>query len=150
MKQIAIAILLALGLALNACGGGFIAVSAVDGNWTATLISTDGAPAFGFTSSFIQNDGSSTIIITSLRFTPATPCFSSPTNQTGAFVLGGNSSGTMAGSFAMTVSTTFSTAQNNVLTLQGSENGNTISGTWMLTGMQSGCTGSGNFTLTRL
>ncbi len=150
MKQIAVAMLLALGLTLSACGGGTTSANVINGNWTATLTNPNGAPTFAFTTSLSQNSGSSSVNVTNLSFTTATACFSSPTSQTGSFVLAGNFNGDVTGAFAMTVSTMFSTAQNNVLTLQGSENNNTISGTWTLTGVQSGCTGSGNFTIIKM
>jgi hypothetical protein len=55
----------------------------------------------------------------------------------------------VTGAFGMTISTMFPGTQ-NVVTLQGKVNNNTILGAWTLTGAQSGCTGSGNFTLTKM
>jgi len=45
---------------------------------------------------------------------------------------------------------TSATPSGNTLTLQGTVNNNAITGTWTLTGLTPGCTGSGNFTLTRM
>lgn len=151
MKQASIAMLLALGLTLGACGGGGMGSNSgnVNGNWTATLTNPDGTPAFAFTTSLSQNSGNSTVNVTSLSFSTSTPCFDSQTSETGSFVLSGNFNGNVAGAFGMTISTMFPGTQ-NMLTLQGNANNNTISGTWTLTGAQSGCTGSGSFTLTKV
>lgn len=65
------------------------------------------------------------------------------------YSLSGNFNGNVTGAFGMTISTMFPGTQ-NVLTLQGNVNNNTISGMWTLTGVQSGCTGSGNFTFTKM
>jgi len=87
--------------------------------------------------------------VTKLSFSTATPCLDSPTTESGSFTLSGNFNGNVTGAFGMTISTMFPGTQ-NVLSLQGNVNDNTISGTWNLTGVQSGCTGSGNFTLTKM
>ena len=151
MRQIAVAVLLTLGLMLSACGGGSNSDNSgnVSGNWMATLTNPSGTPAFAFTTSFSQNSGSSTVNVTNLTFTTATPCFNSPTSETGSFMLSGNFNGNVTGGFGMSISTMVPASQ-TVLTLQGNVNNNTISGTWTLTGVQSGCTGSGTFTLTKM
>jgi len=149
MKQTAIVVLLPLVLMLGACGGGNSTSGNVSGNWAATLTNPDSTPAFAFTTSFSQNSGSSTVTVTNLSFTSSSPCFSSNTTETGSFTLSGNFNGNVTGAFGMTISTMFPGTE-NVLTLQGNVNNNTISGTWNLTGAQSGCTGSGNFTLTKM
>jgi hypothetical protein len=149
MKQIVIAVLLGLGCTLGACGGGGGASGNVTGNWAATLTNPDGTAAFMFTTSLSQNSGSSTVNVTKLTFSTSTPCFDSPTTETGSFTLGGNFNGNVTGAFGMTISTMFPGTQ-NVLALQGNVNNNTISGTWTLTVAGSGCTGSGNFTLAKM
>jgi hypothetical protein len=149
MKQIAIATVLALGFMLTACGGGGGASGNVTGNWAATLTNPDGTAAFSFTTSLNQNSGSSTVNVIKLTFSTSAPCFNSPTTETGSFTLSGNFNGNVTGAFGMTISTMFPGNQ-NVLALQGNVNNNTISGTWTLTGAGSGCTGSGNFTLTKM
>jgi len=65
----------------------------------------------------------------------------------GSFTLGGNFNGNASGKFGMTVQSSMPTG--NSLTLSGAVSGNTISGTWTLTG-SSGCTGSGSFTMTKM
>jgi len=149
MKQLGIAMLFVLGLMLSACGGGSSNNSngSVSGNWTASLSNPDGGPAFAFTMSLSQNSGT-VVSVTNLTFTTATPCFVSGGSATGSFILSGNFNGNVTGSFQLTVQS--GTPSGNVLALQGTVNNNVISGTWALTGVTSGCTGSGNFTVTKM
>ena len=146
MKQIGIAMLVGLGLMLSACGGGH-SNSTVSGNWTASLSNPDGTPAFAFTTSLYQNSGT-VVSVTTLGFNTATPCFASGGSATGSFILSGNFNGNVTGGFQLTVQS--GTPSGNVLALQGAVNNNVISGTWTLTGVTSGCTGSGNFTMTKM
>jgi hypothetical protein len=144
MKQFGIAMVMAVGLILVACGGGNSSGSNnVTGNWTATLTGTQDLT---FTTS-LQSNGSS-VTGTNLSFTSSTPCFTSGGSQTGSFVLSGNFNGNITGTFQLTI--TSGTPPGNTLTLQqGMVSNNTISGTWTLTGT-GGCTGAGTFTLTRM
>jgi hypothetical protein len=145
MKQVGISIVMAVGLILAACGGGSSSTSnTLTGNWTATLTGTQDLT---FTTSLSQSNGT-TVTGTNLSFTTSTPCFTSGGSQTGSFVLSGNFNGNITGAFQLII--TSGTPSGNTLTLQGSVNNNTITGTWNLTGVTSGCTGSGNFTLTRM
>lgn len=146
LKQIAVVVLVALGLTLSGCGKGS---GNINGNWTASLISPPGGtPVFGFSTALTQGGGGA-LTFTSFTFTTSGTCFASgPFAETGSVSLSGNYSGGVTGSFAMTVSTIFPAATNNVLTLMGNVNGNTITGTWTVAG-QTGCSGSGTFTATR-
>ncbi len=144
MKQFGIAVVLAVGLILAACGGSSSASDTVNGNWTATLTGTQDLT---FTTSFTQSNGS-TVTGTNLTFTTSTPCFTSGGSQTGSFVLSGNFNGNITGGFQLTI--TSGTPSGNTLVLQGTVNNNTITGTWTLTGLTSGCSGLGNFTLTKM
>jgi hypothetical protein len=150
MKQVVWAMLVALGLMLGGCGGGGSSSSGnINGNWTATLTNSDGSPAFAFTTSFTQGSGTS-VSVTGFTFTTNSSCFASQTSETGTFALTGNFNGDVRGTFGLVISTMFPPPQtNNVLTLQGTVNNNTISGTWVLTGV-SGCTGNGSFTITKM
>jgi hypothetical protein len=149
MKQFGIAVVMAVGLILLACGGGSSSTSnTVTGNWTATLTNSDGTPAFAFTTSLTQSNGTATVTGTNLSFTTSTSCFTSGGSQTGSFVLSGNFNGNIIGAFQLTV--TSGTPSGNTLVLQGTVNNNTITGTWNLTGSTQGCTGNGTFTLTRM
>lgn len=145
-KQIAIAMLVALGLVLSGCGGGSSSANTVAGNWTATLTDTDGTQAFALTTSLTQS--SSTLVTgTNLVFTTSTSCFTSGGSETGSFVLSENLNGNMVGTFQLTIES--GTPSGNTLVLNGTVNNNMISGTWTLTGT-GGCTGSGNFTMTKM
>ena len=149
MKPFKIAIILALGLALAACGGGnSSSLGTVTGNWTATLTNTDGTPAFGLTTSLTQSNGTETVTGTNLNFTTSNACFTSGGSQTGSFALSGNFNGNITGVFQLTI--TSGTPSGNTLVLQGNVNNNAISGTWTLTGVTSGCTGNGTFTMTKM
>jgi hypothetical protein len=143
MKQFGIAAVLGLGLILAACGGGNSGNSGtVAGNWTATLTGTED---FSFTTSLTQSSGT-VVSGTNLSFT-SNACFSSGGSQTGSFVLNGTN-GSVTGAFQLTIMS--GTPSGNTLVLQGTVTDNTIAGTWNLTGLTSGCTGSGNFTMTRM
>ena len=144
MKLSAIALLLSLFVTLAACGGGSHPGN-INGNWTATLTNPNGDTAFAFTTNFVQGSGSNLNIVR-FQFTTSGSCFSGPTSETGSFSLGGDFNGNVTGQFGMTISTMFP-SNNNVLTLQGAVSGNTITGTWTLTGVP-GCTGNGTFSMT--
>jgi hypothetical protein len=149
MKKIGIAMVLALGLALAACGGGSSNNSGnVTGNWTAMLTNTDGTLALSFTTSLTQGSGTATVTGTNLSFNPSSPCFTSGGTQTGSFLLNGNVNGGTMGGFQLTI--TSATPPGNTLTLQGTVTNNTIAGQWNLSGVTSGCTGNGNFTITKM
>lgn len=149
MRHFSIVMISVLGLMLGACGGGSGNgnSSNVNGSWTASLMNADGTPAFSFTTALSQSN-STVISGTNLSFTTATPCFSSGGSATGGFTLTGTAGGMTTGNFELTVQS--GTPSGNVLTLQGTDNNNTISGTWALTGVTSGCTGSGTFTMAKM
>ncbi len=134
----------------TACGGGNSQTNnTVTGSWTAALSNPDGSPALAFTTSLKQNSGSSTVSVNNLSFTTSEGCFPGSSTATGAFVLSGDFNGQTKGSFQLTVQSG-TTMSGNLLTLQGSVNNNTVSGTWTLTGVTSGCAGSGNFTMNKM
>ena len=121
MKQFGIVFFLAIALILTACGGGSSSSNTLTGNWTATLTNTDQTPAFVFTTSLTQSNGS-TVTGTNLTFTTSTGCFTSAASQTGSFILSGNFNGNMTGTFQLTI--TSATPSGNTLTLQGTVNNN--------------------------
>ncbi len=144
-KQIAMIVFLALGLTMCGCGSSKSSGD-INGTWTVTLTNTNGSPAYAFQTTFTQGSGS-TFSVTNFTFTSAGPCFASyQASETGSFGLMGNLNGNITGTFEMIITTMFPGATNNVLTLQGTVNGNTISGTWTLTGL-TGCSGNGKFTM---
>jgi hypothetical protein len=141
-------VLLVLGLTMSGCGSGNSSPGSgnINGTWTATLTNTGGSPIYTFSTSFTQGTGS-TLNITNFTFTSTGPCFASyQTSETGSFGLMGNFNGNVTGTFDMTITTMFPGATNNVLTLQGTVTGSTISGNWTLMG-GTGCSGNGTFTI---
>jgi hypothetical protein len=144
MRRVSLAFLFSLLLGLVACGSG--SSDTINGNWSASLTNPDGSPAFSFSTTLNQNNGT-TITGTNLTFSTTTPCFSSVHSETGGFTLTGNTSGSVTGAFELTVQS--GTPSGNVLTMSGTVAHNTITGTWTLSGVTSGCTGSGNFTMTK-
>jgi hypothetical protein len=143
LKQLGVVVVCLLGLMLPGCGKGS---GNVNGNWTATLISPpDTTPVFAFSTTLTQGSGGS-LGFTNFTFTTAGTCFAGgQTTETGSVSLSGNYNGNVSGSFAATISTMFTGATNNVLTLTGTVKGNTIAGTWTLAG-GTGCSGNGAFT----
>jgi hypothetical protein len=143
-----LSILLGLALVLVGCGNSSpTGAGSINGNWSATLTNTDSSPAFAFTTTFTQMTGS-TVNVTHLTFTTTSPCFVSGETETASFVLSGNFSGSVSGGFQLTVKS--GSPGGNTLALQGTVQNNTIVGTWTLAGISSGCTGSGNFVVTRM
>lgn len=148
MNRRVIAVLLGLTLVLGGCGNGNSPNAGnVNGNWSATLTNTDSTPAFAFTTTFTQMSGSS-VNVTNLTFTTASPCFVSGESETASFTLGGNFSGNVTGAFQLAIKS--GNPSGDTLTLQGTVHNNTITGTWTLVGISSGCTGSGNFVVTKM
>ena len=148
MKRVTPAILLGLALVLVGCGNSNSANTGdINGNWTATLTNTDSTPAFAFTTTFTQMTGTS-VSVTNFSFTTSSPCFVSGETETASFILSGNLSGSVTGAFQFAV--TSGNPGGNTLTLQGTVKNNTIIGTWTLVGLSSGCSGSGNFVVTKM
>lgn len=146
MKHFFVAILLVIGLGLAGCGTNSNNPANINGKWNATLLSSNNTTSFAFgTSLNVNADGSAAV--TNFNFTTNSPCFASGETESGSFTLSGNFSGQVNGSFGMTVKSGSPTG--NTLTLNGTAQGNTIAGTWSLTG-SSGCTGSGTFTMTKM
>jgi hypothetical protein len=146
MKQFGIVFVLLIGLALVGCGSNSSNASNVNGTWNATLVSGGNTTVFAFGTSLAENsDGS--LSVTNFKFTTNSPCFVSGETETGSFTLSGNFNGNVNGSFGMNVLS--GDPSGNTLALNGTANGNTISGTWTLTG-SGGCTGNGSFTMTKM
>lgn len=136
-----------MALIMSGCGSsnGGNGSGNINGTWMATLNDANGSPVYTFSTTFTQGSGSS-LSVTNFNFTSTGPCFASDqTSETGSFALMGNFNGNVTGTFEMTITTMFP-GTNNVLTLQGTVTGNTISGNWTLTG-GTGCTGNGTFTI---
>jgi hypothetical protein len=147
MRAIAIVSIILSGLLLSSCGGGNSNPGTINGNWTAALTNSDGSPAFNFTTTFTQTSGTG-VSVTNFNFTTTSPCFVSGATETGTFALSGDFSGNVTGQFGLVIQS--GNPSGNTLTLQGKVNTNTITGTWTLAGLTSGCTGSGNFTMNKM
>ena len=149
MRYFSFAVLLVLGLTLSGCGDSNSSTGTVNGNWSAALSNPDGTPAFMFTTTLNQSSNSSSLTVTNFTFSTTGGCFTGQTTQSGSFAFSGDFNGNVTGAFSMTISTVSAVPPNDVLTLQGTVNGGTISGNWTLTG-QAGCSGSGTFSMTQM
>jgi hypothetical protein len=145
MKKFAVAMLLVVGLMLSGCGSNSKS-GTINGNWTATLTDMNGVQVFAFTTS-VTESSNGTLTISNFSFSTNSSCFVSGETESGTFALSGNFNGNVTGTFGMNVQS--GSPSGNVLTLSGTASGNTITGTWSLTG-GTGCSGSGNFTMTRM
>jgi hypothetical protein len=146
MRSLAITLLLGLGLTLAGCGSDKQSGN-INGNWTATLTDTSGAQMLAFSTSLQATGNSGTVTINNFHFSTNSVCFVSDETESGTFALTGNFNGNVSGQFGMSVLS--GSPGGNSLTLTGTVSGNTMSGTWILAG-SSGCTGNGNFTMTRM
>jgi hypothetical protein len=120
--------------------------SNINGNWTASLIDTHGNQVLAFNTTITESSNSS-LSISHFSFSTNSECFVSGETESGTFALSGDFNGNVTGKFGMNV-VSGSPGGNN-LTLTGTVNGNTITGTWSLTGSPT-CTGNGTFTMTRM
>jgi len=148
MKKAGTILVLGTVLLLAACGNSGSSGN-INGNWTAALTNAgaSGSPAFAFNVTLLQTAGSS-LSITNLHFTTTSLCFGPGAIATGGFTLSGTLNGVTSGGFQMTIQSASGVGGND-LTLQGTVQNNTITGTWTLTGGTSGCTGSGSFTMNK-
>lgn len=145
LRGVGLAVLLGAASLMVGCGSGSNSGN-INGNWTATLTDPSGGTQFAFTTSLTQESGTSVNVV-NFNFTTSGSCFASATTETGSFTLAGDFNGNITGQLGLTI-TTNSLSPNNVLSLQGSVNGNKVTGTWSLTGA-TGCSGNGGFTMTK-
>jgi hypothetical protein len=146
MLRIGIVALLALGFMLSGCGSN--SPQTLNGNWAAAL---SGTQSFSFSATLEQGSGTD-VTVTNLALTSPMPCFNSSfAPESAAYTSSGVVNGNITGPFNLTITTLFPAQNQNMLVLQGNVNGQTITGTWNLTGgVSTGCsTGSGNFTMTK-
>jgi hypothetical protein len=133
---------------LTACGSNTVP-KVIDGIWNANLLNSNSTMAYTFQTTLNQDTGSAVKVIR-FDFTSDAPCFTTPMGQTATFSATGHSREFQTGPFSMNIETAMGTMVENVLTLNGTRNGDgSISGTWTLTGL-SGCSGSGNYNMTAL
>jgi hypothetical protein len=146
MKNCLTAVVLCVCLVTAGCAANGGNTANINGSWTATLLDQENAAAFSFGLALIVN-GDGTLSVSNFNFMSNSPCFVSGETESGSFALSGNFNGNVSGKFNFVVQS--GSPSGNTLTLSGTANGNTISGTWSLTG-GTGCTASGNFTMTRM
>jgi hypothetical protein len=144
MKEVAILLLIAL--MLNGCSSTTnVANTTASGSWQAQLSGGTGPDASGF--SFITGfniSGSGGLSVTYFQFLNTEACFVLGESEGGTLVVTTNSSGVVTGTLAFTVRS--GTPAGNTLTLNGTESGTTITGTWQVAG-SSDCTAAGTFTM---
>ncbi|HTS35684.1 MAG TPA: hypothetical protein VMH04_08440 [Candidatus Solibacter sp.] len=147
MKHFAVTLLLVAALALVGCGSNSSSTPAnINGTWNATLVDSNSQTYFQFGTSLKVN-GDNSLTISNLTITAPSPCFGSAATESGSFVLSGNFNGKVTGTFQFVL--TSASPSGNTLTLNGSADGNTISGNWSTSG-SFGCTGNGTFTMTKM
>ena len=146
MKKIGIVFVLMLGMLLVGCGNSNVTPGNINGTWSAVLTSTGGgATLFNFVTALtVNSDGSLSVV--NFTFNSSDPCFVSGDTESGSFTLSGDFNGHVTGKFHFIVQSTVPVG--SVLTLDGTANGKSITGTWTLTG-GTGCAGNGNFTMTQ-
>jgi hypothetical protein len=149
-KSIGIMVLLTFGLAMLGCGSGSSSSTNINGNWSASLVNSPTGPTiYSFTTTFTETSGGG-VSVTNFTFNSSNgSCFTGSTTETGSFTLSGNFSGSVKGTFGMTI-TAQDTGGTNVLALQGGIGpNNTITGNWSVTGTTA-CVGQGTFTISRV
>ena len=142
MKQVCKIIVLGAAIMLAGCGSS--SHNNINGNWTATLASSN-ATNILLTLSLSQSSSNS-LSVSNIAFSTGSACFSQGASGTGSFTASGNTGGNVSGTLQLTIQASGSTDQ---LSLQGTLNNNTINGSWTLSGTGAGCTGSGTFVMTK-
>jgi uncharacterized lipoprotein NlpE involved in copper resistance len=142
MKKLAVALLVAVVLTLVGCGSNGSKQGNINGTWTAVLTDTN----FSFGTSFVVNSDGTTLSVSNFSFSTNSPCFVSGETESGSFAFSGDFNGKVTGHFQFNVVSGLPSG--NTLTLTGTVNGDTITGTWSLSG-GTGCQGSGDFTMTK-
>jgi uncharacterized lipoprotein NlpE involved in copper resistance len=141
MKKLAVALLVAMVLTLVGCGWDHHRQGNINGTWTAVLTDTD----LSFQTSFVLNsDG--TLSVSQFSFSTNGSCFVSGETESGSFAFTGDFNGNVTGQFNFKVVS--GSPSGNTLTLTGTVNGDTTTGTWSLSG-GTGCQGSGTFNMTQ-
>ena len=146
MQRFAAIFVVFICVAMIGCGSNSSNASNINGTWNAALVSGGNTTVFGFGTSLHVN-GDNSLTVSNFQFTTNSSCFVSGETESGSFTLSGSFNGAVNGKFGMNVQS--GNPSGNMLALSGTANGNTISGTWTLTGI-GGCTGNGTFTMTKM
>ena len=149
-KKVAIAGLLSLALVLSGCGTTQTTAAAdTSGVWQAVMSGGAGeASALSFVTNFSVN-GDGTLNISSFNFLNVNSCFASGGTESGTANVTTDVNNVVTGTVTYVVQS--GSPAGNTLTLTGTEDDTTITGTWVLTesGGSTGCSGAGDFTMTR-
>ena len=148
MKQLGIAVVLLVGLALTGCGSGnsnSLPSNSMNGTWNATLVGGNDATMFQFGTSLTANSNG-VLSISDFKLTTDSPCFADGETETGSVTLSGDIKASPNGQFAMAVQS--NPPAGNTLMLMGIDKGNDISGRWTLSGNVD-CSASGTFTMAK-
>ena len=146
MKKLAIVVVLMLELLVIGCGNDTTtAQTDTSGNWQAVLTGGAGeASVLSFNTKFTVN-GDGSLSVTSIQFLTVGTCFVSGATGSGtANVTTDATTGALSGTLTLVVQS--GNPAGNTLTLNGTVDSNTTTGTWVLTGGE-GCNGSGDFTM---
>lgn len=146
MKEVAL--LLLITLVLNGCSSNnsnaAVAASTASGSWQAEMSGgIADASGLSFITAF-SVDASGNMGITNFQFLTNGTCFVSGESESGTLVVTTNTNNVVTGTLTFTVQS--GNPAGNMLTLNGTESGTTITGTWQLTG-SSDCTSAGTFTM---
>lgn len=137
MAKTGLITVLALTLAIAGCGSTGRGTTNINGNWTATLINTDGSLAYQFSATFTQGSDDN-LTITNLTFTTPGACDFVAAPAQGSFTPANRA-------FAMSMAEL--NVGGDMLALQGTLSDSTISGTWSASGLVPPCSGNGSFTI---
>ena len=149
MRRLKFTTLAFAALVLAGCGGstGNSGPNNINGNWFASL-DTNSTTLYAFSVTLTQGAGT-TVAITDFSFPQPGPCFLSDFTSAypvaGTFTQTGISNGVLNGNFSMSITTP--EPGGPTLTLQGTVNGVTMTGTW--TGTGTNCSGSGSFLMSQ-
>ena len=148
-KSIGAMALLTLVLAMAGCSSSSNSSTNVNGNWSASLTNSPTGPTiYTFNTTLTETSGGG-VSVSNFTITSANgSCFTGTTTESGSFTLSGNFSGSVTGTFGMTI-TAQDTDGTNTMMLQGGVGpNNTITGNWSVTGTTA-CVGQGTFTMNR-
>lgn len=149
MNKLALTILLSLVVMSGGCGSSSTtntAPTTASGTWSADLVGGAGAAsAISFVTQFTVNANGSLSVTTLTFLTDLAQgdCFPNGGSASGTLNVTTNVNNTVVGTLNFNVA---SAPAGTTLAMAGTENGNTITGTWTMTG---NCLGNGSFTMTQ-
>lgn len=149
MRHVCLWVLCAMGMMLIGCGGGGGNSNNVGGNWSASLNDSKNSNVLAF-SALLSQGSSYQISVSNLSFSVASTCFGAGTTASSTYGPTGPKSNVAANAFQLTMLSSQSNLNGvNQVVLTGNLSGNTISGTWAMTGSGTGCSDTGSFNMFR-